>query len=103
MNPFIFVFLDGFGLGDPTPSNPLFTSGITAFEEIAGNKLLKGIDVLKPEILFKGIDASLGPIALAASTFVAVPTPAPTSRSAALDDRANGARPRQVPARVSPA
>lgn len=60
MNSFIFVFLDGFGLGDPTSSNPLFTHGITAFEEIAGNKLLKGIDVLKPEMLFKGIDATLG-------------------------------------------
>jgi hypothetical protein len=60
MNPFIFVFLDGFGLGDATLSNPIFTSGITAFEEIAGNKLLKGIDVFKSGALFKGIDATLG-------------------------------------------
>jgi len=60
MNPFIFVFLDGFGLGDPVPTNPLFTSGITAFEEIAGDKLLKGVDLLKPEMLMKGIDATLG-------------------------------------------
>ncbi len=60
MNPFIFVFLDGFGLGDPTPSNPLCTSGISIFEEISGEKLLKGIDVFKSEVLFKGIDATLG-------------------------------------------
>lgn len=60
MNPFIFVFLDGFGLGDPISSNPLFISGITTFEEIAGEKLLKGIDVFKSGILFKGIDATLG-------------------------------------------
>ena len=60
MNPFVFVFLDGFGLGDPAPSNPLFTSGITVIEEIAGKKLIKGIDVSRPEVLIKGIDATLG-------------------------------------------
>ena len=52
MNPFVFVFLDGFGLGDPAPSNPLFTSGITVIEEIAGKKLIKGIDC-EPEVLIK--------------------------------------------------
>ena len=56
MNPFVFVFLDGFGLGDPDLLT-LFTSGITV--EVAG-KLIKGIDVSRPEVLIKGIDATLG-------------------------------------------
>ncbi len=60
MNPFIFVFLDGFGLGEPRTFNPMFSDGITVLEEIAGEKLLYGIDVLKSRALFKGIDAGLG-------------------------------------------
>lgn len=53
MNPFIFVFLDGFGLGNPLSSNPMFSDGITVLETIAGEKLLDGTDVLRSSALFK--------------------------------------------------
>lgn len=60
MGSFIFVFLDGFGLGDTVSDNPLFTDGIRILEKIGGQKLIRGIGIQKQDILFKGIDANLG-------------------------------------------
>lgn len=60
MNPLIFVFLDGFGLGSETQDNPLYTDGIPVLEQILGQKLTYGMDIDKPGVLVKGIDATLG-------------------------------------------
>lgn len=56
----IFIFLDGFGLGDAVITNPLYINGIPALEKISGEKLINGIDIVGPGMLFKGIDATLG-------------------------------------------
>lgn len=59
-NSLVFVFLDGFGLGEPSEKNPLFTTGIPSLEQRIGARLLKGCNVFSSSVLTRGIDACLG-------------------------------------------
>ena len=58
---YIFLFLDGVGLGDRTPDNPLAQDAVTPFlRELLNAPLLTGLEVHRPNLLFKPIDATLG-------------------------------------------
>ena len=58
---YIFIFLDGVGLGDRSPDNPFAQDAITPFlRELLGAPLLAGLGVYRPNLLLKPIDASLG-------------------------------------------
>ena len=58
---FIFVFLDGVGLGPSTPHNPLANPSNTPFlAELLGAPLLAGLDCRRDALLLKPIDAQLG-------------------------------------------
>ncbi|MDJ0705339.1 MAG: hypothetical protein QNJ46_18815 [Leptolyngbyaceae cyanobacterium MO_188.B28] len=58
---YIFLFLDGVGLGDRTPNNPLAQGACTPFlRELLGSPLLAGCEVYRPHLLLKPIDATLG-------------------------------------------
>lgn len=58
---YIFIFLDGVGLGDRSPDNPFAQDAITPFlRELLGAPLLAGLEVYRPNLLLKPIDASLG-------------------------------------------
>lgn len=56
----IFVFLDGVGLGDGGPDNPLAVTKLPFLEAILGAPLLKDLDLRRPDLLCKGIDACMG-------------------------------------------
>lgn len=56
----IFVFLDGIGLGSDEPSNPFSTTALPGFQQLAGGRLLNGVDVDLPDHQVRSIDASLG-------------------------------------------
>jgi 2,3-bisphosphoglycerate-independent phosphoglycerate mutase len=58
---FIFLFLDGVGLGAETPTNPLAWSAQFPFvSDLLGTPLLTGREVSTPHKLLKPIDARLG-------------------------------------------
>jgi 2,3-bisphosphoglycerate-independent phosphoglycerate mutase len=58
---FIFVFLDGVGLGPQTAQNPLSTKANLPFvSSLLGTPLLGNQAVSRPGLLFKPIDARLG-------------------------------------------
>lgn len=58
---FIFVFLDGLGLGKSTLDNPLAAAENTIFlMQLLGGPLLQGLEVRDGDLLFKAIDAQLG-------------------------------------------
>lgn len=57
----IFLFVDGVGLGDKKPENPLIDPRLRAFEFMAGGPFIKEEKIIRTEDhLFKGIDACLG-------------------------------------------
>jgi hypothetical protein len=60
MHFLLFVFLDGFGLGDANSTNPLFFHGCPKLEKRLGARLIKGIDIYENNVLVRGIDACLG-------------------------------------------
>ncbi len=60
MRAILFVFLDGVGLGPPQETNPLWASDMPALRRLLDGPLVAGIDVDQPELLCKGIDATLG-------------------------------------------
>ncbi|MEI7556415.1 hypothetical protein [Candidatus Chlorohelix sp.] len=58
---FIFLFLDGVGLGKDSPENPFAHTEATPFlNDLLGSKPLSGHEVYSPNLLFKSIDAQLG-------------------------------------------
>lgn len=58
---FILLFLDGVGLGAANAENPLASSEHTPFlAQLLGRPLTTGLDIQKPGILAKPIDACLG-------------------------------------------
>ncbi len=58
---FIFLFLDGVGLGPPTPTNPLAESRYTPFIcSLLGRSLTTGLAIHTPNLLAQPIDACLG-------------------------------------------
>ena len=58
---YIFLFLDGVGLGDRTPNNPFAQSAVTPFlRELLDAQLLAGLEIHRPNLLLKPIDATLG-------------------------------------------
>ncbi|MEM0962083.1 MAG: peptidase [Bacteroidota bacterium] len=58
----LFVFLDGVGLGTPTPDNPLATLALPAFEQLAGGQrwTADATPIGTPSHVFAPIDATLG-------------------------------------------
>ena len=58
---FIFLFLDGVGLGKAQATNPLAAIAAMPFlTQLLGGPLLAGQTVYQPELLFQPIDATLG-------------------------------------------
>jgi len=60
MHSVVFVFLDGFGMGECEPQNPLFSHGIPCLEKKIGSKIVKNHHVSTSDTLLKGIDPCLG-------------------------------------------
>ena len=58
----LFVFLDGVGLGPPTPDNPFATLGLPTFERLAGGQrwTTDATPVRQPGQTFVPVDATLG-------------------------------------------
>ena len=56
----IFIFLDGFGLGEECETNPLTLHGIPALESRLHAKLIAGTNSTSDNYHFAGIDAILG-------------------------------------------
>ena len=58
---YIFLFLDGVGLGKCTPQNPFTQAAVTPFlTELLDAPLLAGLEIHRPYLLLKPIDATLG-------------------------------------------
>ncbi len=58
---YILLFLDGVGLGSAGDHNPLSQVGVTPFlADYLGQLLLAGLNVQRPDLLAKPIDATLG-------------------------------------------
>lgn len=58
---FLFIFVDGLGLGEAIAENPLADAQTMPFlTELLGAPLLAGLNVSRPQLLFKPIDACLG-------------------------------------------
>lgn len=58
---FIFLFLDGVGVGGDRPTNPFASNQATPFfSELLGGPLLSGMRVNTPNLSFHSIDARLG-------------------------------------------
>jgi hypothetical protein len=58
---FIFLFLDGVGLGSPTPANPLARAEHIPFiARLLGTPLLSHRQITRSDLLLKPIDAQLG-------------------------------------------
>jgi|SRR5690554_102534 len=60
MHSVLFVFLDGFGMGECEPQNPLFLHGMPCLEKKIGSKIVKNSHVSSSDTLLKGIDPCLG-------------------------------------------
>ncbi len=56
----IFVFLDGLGLGPADETNPLWLAPMPNLRQLLGGPLVAGLNVDRPGLLFKGIDALMG-------------------------------------------
>ena len=56
----ILLFLDGVGLGDASPHNPLSVPGSTPFLSAHVGDVVSGLAVQAPTVLAKSIDATLG-------------------------------------------
>jgi hypothetical protein len=56
----IFIFLDGFGLGNACETNPLYLYGIPALESRLRTRLISGATFKSDDIFLAGIDAVLG-------------------------------------------
>lgn len=58
----LFLFIDGLGLGDDAPVNPLFTNRFSGIEQLIGGKPLtkSTSEFTTDQSIFKGIDACLG-------------------------------------------
>lgn len=56
----IFIFLDGFGLGDADQHNPHITCRTPFLRQVLGGPLVKGIDIEQQARLARGIDPCLG-------------------------------------------
>lgn len=56
----IFVFLDGFGLGRADESNPFHVFPAQFMHGLLGTRLERGLDIRRPHLLARGIDAGLG-------------------------------------------
>lgn len=62
MNRFIYLFLDGVGLGADNPSNPFGVEqkSLPFLNGLLNGSLLAGLEIDQPGLLFKPIDARLG-------------------------------------------
>lgn len=62
MSRFIYLFLDGVGLGADNPSNPfsLQQNSLPFLSGLLGGPLLAGLEIDQPNLLLKPIDARLG-------------------------------------------
>jgi 2,3-bisphosphoglycerate-independent phosphoglycerate mutase len=56
----ILVFLDGVGLGPADESNPFWSADTPALRRLLGGPLVDGVRVERPDLLCRGIDATLG-------------------------------------------
>jgi len=57
---FLFIFVDGFGLGEKADTNPFARAEMPFLRSLVGKRLLKGVYAEGDEILVKSIDAVLG-------------------------------------------
>jgi len=60
MGPVVLVFLDGVGLGEPEPWNPLFHPGLPRLAARMGRPLVRGCAGEAGDLLCRELDASLG-------------------------------------------
>ncbi len=60
MSKLIFIFLDGFGMGEISERNPFFHASMPFLNDLLGGPLVKDREFLKQDLLLKGIDACLG-------------------------------------------
>lgn len=56
----ILIFLDGFGLGEPGPSNPNLPQSMPFLESLLGRPLVKGKRICQYLLLLEALDCSLG-------------------------------------------
>jgi len=56
----VFVFLDGFGLGQPDADNPLWAYPAPFLRRLLGAPLARGAETVSSHLLLRGIDAGLG-------------------------------------------
>jgi 2,3-bisphosphoglycerate-independent phosphoglycerate mutase len=56
----IFIFLDGFGMGEMQENNPFVHAEIPFLDKLLGCRIMKGKIVCKQDVLLKGVDACLG-------------------------------------------
>jgi 2,3-bisphosphoglycerate-independent phosphoglycerate mutase len=56
----VFLFLDGFGLGEPGPDNPLSLGRLPRLKSRLGQALVAGAEIRRESTLLKPIDACLG-------------------------------------------
>ena len=59
-NKIIFIFLDGFGLGDNSEANPLANASMPFLKNILDGRMINKNLINKNTLLLKGIDACLG-------------------------------------------
>jgi 2,3-bisphosphoglycerate-independent phosphoglycerate mutase len=60
MNKIVFLFLDGFGLAEAIPGNPVRPGFMPYLESILGRSLVAGPDIARRDCLCKPVDACLG-------------------------------------------
>lgn len=56
----IFIFLDGFGMGERASNNPFIYAEMPFLNKLLEGPIINDNQVLKPGVLLKGIDANLG-------------------------------------------
>ena len=56
----ILIFLDGFGIGKASRTNPFVSASMPFIRSLLGGPLTSGLEIDSPALLFKGVDATLG-------------------------------------------
>ncbi len=60
MSKLIFIFLDGFGMGEISERNPFLHASMPFLKDLLGGPLIRGKELNESELMLKGIDACLG-------------------------------------------
>jgi hypothetical protein len=60
MTSLLYLFLDGVGLGPDTEDNPFVSAATPQLRALIGRQLIDGPAVTRDDVLFRGIDATMG-------------------------------------------